>query len=110
MLAPARPGRPSETIRAAAALDLPPDEFRRRFVKRDRANGTFMEDDGEGHGCPLWKDGCSIYAARPIQCDRYPFWPDLLKSRGAWDKEAGFCPGMNRGPLFTRAEIERLRG
>jgi hypothetical protein len=109
-LAPARPGRPSETIRAAEALGMPVAEFRLRFVKRDSANGTFMEDDGKGHGCPLWKNGCSIYEARPIQCSRYPFWPDLLKSRRAWEKEAAFCPGMDQGRLFTCDEIERIRG
>jgi Fe-S-cluster containining protein len=62
---------------------------------RERAN----------YDCVFWKDGCSVYEARPLQCRTYPFWPSLLESRRAWD--AMGCPGMGKGELHSREEIER---
>lgn len=86
---------------------MPLAEFNRRFVLCDRANGAHM-DEGPGGGCPLWHGGCGAYAARPRQCRGYPFWPELIRSERAWRREAAFCPGINRGRLFSAGEIVAL--
>ena len=43
------------------------------------------------------KSMCSIYPVRPEQCRTWPFWPDNLRSRRAWEAAARTCPGMNSG-------------
>ncbi|GMI52739.1 hypothetical protein TeGR_g14771 [Tetraparma gracilis] len=47
-------------------------------------------------GCALLgpDERCGIYAARPLQCSTYPFWPRLLHSPSAWAAEAAACEGI----------------
>ena len=65
-----------------------------------------------GPACPFL-DGarCTVYEARPAQCGSFPFWPENVKSRKAWDDLAAFCPGVGQGdfvPLHTiRAQLRR---
>jgi Fe-S-cluster containining protein len=56
--------------------------------------------------CIFWKDGCSVYEGRPIQCRTFPFWGSIVGSRAMWLRTARDCPGMETGRLFTREEIE----
>ncbi|MDR3123770.1 MAG: YkgJ family cysteine cluster protein [Treponema sp.] len=92
-----------------SALEMKYTEFIRRYCRwtpnigggeqlslRERAN----------YDCVFWLNGCAVYEARPLQCRAYPFWPSLLASRKAW--EAMSCPGMGRGALHSREEIEAL--
>lgn len=58
------------------------------------------------YDCIFWKNGCTVYESRPVQCRTYPFWPGVVDSREDWNREAGRCPGMGRGPVRPRAEIE----
>lgn len=57
--------------------------------------------------CIFWDDGCSIYPARPYQCRTFPFWERQLVSKGEWEKASGGCPGINRGRVYSKEEIER---
>lgn len=53
-----------------------------------------------GSGCIfLDSDGkqCTIYENRPAQCRTYPYWPNLLQSREAFDAE-GVLPDGEGGP------------
>lgn len=52
--------------------------------------------------------GCAVYPSRPLQCRRFPFWPQLLKSPHAWEKEKARCPGIGRGKIHTQSEIRKL--
>lgn len=56
--------------------------------------------------CVLWKDGCSAYEARPVQCSTWPFWSWIVESRESWDDCAKDCPGMNKGALHSFEEID----
>jgi hypothetical protein len=51
---------------------------------------------------------CRVYEARPTQCKTWPFWPENLKSKRAWDRAARTCPGMNQGQVIPVEEI-RIR-
>jgi Fe-S-cluster containining protein len=46
--------------------------------------------------CPFLMPGigCKIYANRPESCRSYPFWPEFLASKEAWEEEMNRCPGM----------------
>jgi hypothetical protein len=57
--------------------------------------------------CIFWeKGGCLVYTDRPLQCKGFPFWSPFLASREAWDSLADRCPGVNKGPLYSKNEIE----
>jgi uncharacterized protein len=59
--------------------------------------------------CILWEaEGCSVYEDRPIQCSTFPFWRSILESRRTWDEAAKDCPGINRGELYSRGQIEEF--
>ncbi|MDR3115075.1 MAG: YkgJ family cysteine cluster protein [Treponema sp.] len=59
------------------------------------------------YDCIFWKNGCSVYKGRPLQCRTFPFWPSILVSSDAWIRMAASCPGMGRGRLYTKDAIER---
>jgi Fe-S-cluster containining protein len=58
------------------------------------------------YDCIFWKSGCSVYAARPLQCRAFPFWRSILHSSDSWNMAKTGCPGMGRGALVTRETIE----
>ncbi len=56
--------------------------------------------------CVFWKDGgCSVYAARPLQCRTYPFWSTIVDDEEHWHEEAQECPGIGIGRRWNAAEI-----
>jgi len=82
--------------------------FRRRYLVRDGDGGSGIRLGGDGR-CPfLGRDGrCRVYRVRPRQCRTYPWWPELVASRAAWNAEARRCEGINRGAVVPLARIER---
>jgi Fe-S-cluster containining protein len=53
---------------------------------------------------------CSVYEARPAQCRTWPFWPENMNAK-AWSREVkSFCPGVGKGKVHTREEIEAQLG
>jgi Fe-S-cluster containining protein len=66
----------------------------------------------DGPDCPFL-DGsrCSVYGARPAQCETFPFWPENLKTKKRWNELASFCPGIGRGDFVPVETIRaQLRG
>jgi Fe-S-cluster containining protein len=59
-----------------------------------------------GFDCIFWKDGCTVYKSRPLQCRSFPFWESVMASREAWDGLD--CPGIGSGELFGKDRIEAL--
>jgi Fe-S-cluster containining protein len=57
--------------------------------------------------CLFFKNKCcGIYPARPTQCRTWPFWPEIMNAK-AWKKEiVQFCPGANKGKVWTYPEIK----
>lgn len=51
------------------------------------------------HDCVFWNEGCTVYQARPLQCQAYPFWPSVLSSETNWNNEKKYCPGIGTGEL-----------
>jgi Fe-S-cluster containining protein len=68
-----------------------------RWTLDEQRNGNgdydcvFLNRDDQGQAI------CSMYKARPTQCRTWPFWPENLKSRHAWERAAQKCPGMAIG-------------
>jgi Fe-S-cluster containining protein len=63
----------------------------------------------EGGDCVLLgEDGCLVYPVRPAQCRAFPFWGDLIAKPAGWDELKERCPGVGRGRLYSREEIEAI--
>jgi Fe-S-cluster containining protein len=96
--------------RAAGFLRLRREEFIARFT---RVVTVFHErrlslTERSNFDCDFWKDGCTIYPARPFQCGAFPFWKRHLVSRREWEKTTSLCGGIDRGKVYSRSEIERF--
>lgn len=108
-------GRPGDVIAVNQAeqaaivrfLAITAAWFKRRYLWRsdDGNDSVRLSDDGR---CSfLDKTGkCRVYPVRPVQCRTYPFWPELVASKAAWEKEARACEGIGRGPIVSRERID----
>lgn len=93
--------------RAAKHLGISTVSFTRKFCKKSR-EGYFHLKDYRGPCTFLSGKSCVIYKARPIQCRTWPFWPENMNAR-TWNREIKtFCPGIGRGRLYTKEEIQEL--
>jgi uncharacterized protein len=85
--------------RAAEFIGMTARAFEAKYVYRTHHQIRFRKPRKKQ--CPfLLEDGCSIHPAKPTQCRTFPFWPELVEHRAAWDKTARFCPGIGHGPLI----------
>ena len=95
----------AETIRRH--LGLSRSWFRRRYLAWDNAGERVLASRAGGSCVLLDEQGhCGIYPARPAQCRTYPFWPELVARKSAWQKERQRCEGIDRGPAVPRERIE----
>lgn len=94
--------------RFAKHLKLSTAAFTRKYC--DLKDGVWhLKEDPNNPDCMfLSKKRCSVYEARPTQCRTWPFWPEVMNPK-AWGKEvASFCPGVGKGPLVSKTEIEKI--
>jgi Fe-S-cluster containining protein len=98
---------PEDVGRLAAFLGLSRREFRRRHTRRDDGwTGLRFEH----RTCPFLEGTrCRVHAARPAQCRTFPFWPEHLRRREAWEAVAAYCPGIGRGDRVPLVRIRSLR-
>lgn len=104
----------AEIERIRDYLGLSPSWFRRRYLVRIAGVGRGIRLESDGRCAFLGADGrCRVYAVRPVQCSTYPFWPEVVATRGAWRGEAKRCEGIGRGRRVARqtveVELERAR-
>ena len=91
--------------RLAESLNLTTSAFTRTYCQKTEDHFHLKNPDQD---CGFLKGRqCSVYNARPIQCRTWPFWSENMHSR-VWNEEvASFCPGVGKGRLYSRGEIER---
>ena len=94
-----------EIARIAAFRGETTEKFSRKFVRRVENRLSLVEKPGGD--CIFWEQGsgCTVYPARPVQCQTWPFWPENIESREDWEHVTGVCPGSGTGRLFTVEEI-----
>jgi Fe-S-cluster containining protein len=94
----------------ARHLGLSLRAFKRRYTRVLPGDGQ-LELAFVAGACPfLAGTSCTVYAARPLQCRTWPFWPENLRQR-TWQTEiAPSTPGVGRGRLYTQAEIDTIAG
>ncbi|MEY2714485.1 MAG: hypothetical protein RIT24_828 [Planctomycetota bacterium] len=99
----------------ARALGISVELFMERYTRRIGARRSLKELVRDGkHDCVfLDRDSrpgkaiCQLYKARPSQCRTWPWWPENLESREAWEgtRKRTPCPGMGNGPVHSLVEI-----
>ena len=100
--------RDEEAAAIAAFLGMESAGFLAQYT-RSVFDTLSLNEELDGR-CVLFErgSGCRAYEVRPRQCRTWPFWPRLVATQAAWDREAADCPGMNSGDLFGPEQIERL--
>jgi Fe-S-cluster containining protein len=101
----------SDVARLVAALALEQAEFEAaycRWVAAGAVERLSLKERREkaGYDCIFWKDGCSVYESRPLQCRIFPFWRMVMADAASWRRVAADCPGMGAGILHPADEIE----
>jgi len=85
----------SEMERMASFLQMDVDEFIKKYLYKNGYKYAIKERLYQGSYECLFYDreanGCSVYAARPLQCRTFPFW-DYYKERV--DELKQECPGI----------------
>jgi uncharacterized protein len=117
-----------EIILLAEHLKITPEETVEQYCHKVAGKWSLRENRNPAHGgydCIFMKEIpaeksaasgvaqsrriCSIYPVRPLQCRTWPFWPELLESKEAWNAASRKCPGMGTGKKYSLARIEALR-
>lgn len=102
---------PGDAPRLARLLGLPLKEFRDRYCAPEDDEGprlTIPEDKA----CWFLEEGrCTVHEAKPLQCRTFPFWPENVRTKSAWNRIARYCPGIGEGdsldPKAVRQEVEQ---
>jgi hypothetical protein len=81
------------------------ERFSRAFVRRVGADYSLIEKPGGD--CVFWdkQSGCTVYPARPVQCQTWPFWPENIATRDDWARVERVCPGSGRGRVYGVEEV-----
>jgi Fe-S-cluster containining protein len=88
----------------ASELGMAPSDFRSGSC-RSVGSRTSLRERADGDCVLLGPEGCLVYAARPVQCRTFPFWPENLCRPADWERLARDCPGLNRGRRYSLKEI-----
>ncbi len=101
-----------EACRIADYLKIAVDELTQLCLYEDVSGNKSIKDLPERNYDCIFLDAetrrCRIYPVRPKQCAQFPFWKSMLENKAEWDFYARRCPGMNRGKLYSKEEIEEL--
>ena len=83
------------------------EEFSAQYLRR--VSGRLALIEKANGDCVFYRGGCTVYSARPTQCRTFPFWPENLRSRAAWEQTADECPGIGQGTLYSADAIRLIR-
>ena len=90
-------------------LKISEKEFCDKYCRKVDISGfsRISLNEKENYDCVFWENGgCNVYKFRPLQCRTYPFWRPYLESEEDWNALASSCPGVNKGSIHPRDEIE----
>lgn len=101
---------PEEIEQMATLLGITVELFYRRYVRRVGQKLSLIEK--KNGDCVFLQEGkfCQLYQSRPRQCRTFPFWPQTLRSKEAWEAMAEDCEGVDHPDAlhYTAEEITTL--
>ena len=96
-----------ESEEMAATLNISLKEFIQHYTRQ--VDGELaLKEYPRTYDCIFLRDRkCMVYKARPKQCRTFPFWPENLESKEAWEAAAEHCEGIDHehAPLIPLSEI-----
>ncbi len=95
-----------EIVEMAASLNIPVAEFVEKYTRL--VNGEVsLKEHPKTYDCVfLQGKKCLLYKARPKQCRTFPFWPENISSKEAWDETAQRCEGIrDDAPIIPLSTI-----
>lgn len=82
----------------AAHLGITGSWFRRHYTEPLARHYYSIRFSADGNCMLLDEQGqCRVYPVRPVQCQTYPYWPEILHSEKTWRAEQKLCEGIDRG-------------
>jgi Fe-S-cluster containining protein len=96
-----------EMHKIARYLQLSFEEFCKKYVRKVGNRYSLLEKP-RSYDCVFLKDKkCEIYPVRPIQCQTFPYWPEVLESPETWRETARGCEGIRHdAPTVPKEEID----
>ena len=91
-------------------LKISKKDFLRKYTRFVKGKISLKENFKNYDCCFLKDKKCTIYDVRPMQCKKYPWWKDNLRSKEAWDSLQKDCPGINNQESlrkFSKEEIQK---
>jgi Fe-S-cluster containining protein len=83
-----------EITAMASFLSITIEQFIKKYTRTVHGRRALLEH-AKSYDCVFLKDKvCQLYSARPKQCRTYPWWPEIVESKGAWEEEARRCEGI----------------
>lgn len=85
-----------EASRIAGFLGIDEREFFSRYC--ETRNGKTYVTCGPDRWCIFFDRvrKCLIHRVKPARCALWPFFPEILRSRHAWEMAKEGCPGISR--------------
>lgn len=100
---------PSEAEAMAERLNIPLEEFLKKYTRRI-GNRVTLKEHPKTYDCVFLKGKrCELYDVRPKQCRTFPWWSENLKSSDDWKETAARCEGIDHpdAPLISLEEIQK---
>jgi len=99
-----------EVEEMAAHVQLPVDEFKRRYIRIVFGRMSLTENKAT-YDCVFLKNKqCTLYSSRPLQCRQFPWWPQNLENEKTWKETAKECEGIDHAdaPLIPYETIKAI--
>ena len=98
----------NEITALAKRLDLPVDEFEKKFVRKVGIRKSLVEyKNGDCVFFDTKARNCGVYEDRPRQCRTWPFWDSNVRTPETWKQTCESCPGSGKGKLVQLEKIEQ---
>jgi|SRR3989344_2746691 len=95
--------------RLAEHFQLTPEEFAKQYTRKEEDRLALIDQPSTGD-CIFLKDKkCTVYQARPMQCQTFPWWLHNLRNPEDWNEASRRCEGINHvdAPVVPSEEIEQ---
>lgn len=95
--------------RMATFLKVSKEAFIEKYTRKVDGRLALLECPKSYDCIFLENKKCLLYGARPKQCKTFPFWPENLTTKRAWNAAARRCEGIDHpdAPLIPLAEIQK---
>ncbi|HVZ55536.1 MAG TPA: YkgJ family cysteine cluster protein [Chitinophagaceae bacterium] len=103
---------PGDIRRIAAHFRMTPDQFRAKWLTRERSSGDWMNKSTPCQFLNLENNKCSIYAIRPVDCAGFPHLPKrrMVDYMHVHKQNLEYCPATYKMVEKIRQRIDQGAG